>query len=383
MRYVHEVDHYGIESTLAKLQTKFWIPTVRKLIRSVKEKCTYCRRLKKVTEGQIMGQLPPERLKPSPPFMNTALDLFGPFMVKDTVKRRTKRKACGVIFNCLSTRAVYIDLVEGYGTKEFLNAFRRFCSIHGYPSKVFSDHGTQLVSANKELRSIMANWNNREIEDFCVGGNCTILWIHNKSADAPWQNGCSEALIKSIKRCLVIAINESILSFSELQTVLFEIANLLNERPIGIKPGCDPELGRYLCPNDLLLGRTFNKAVSGPFLQADYGRRVAFNRKIIESFWKKWTRDFFPTLLIRQKWHVERRSLKVGDIVFFQDNALIGHWKLAEVISVDSNKDNRVRDVTLRYKPEGDGKRVDKRNIIIKRSAHKISLLLPVEERNQ
>ena len=68
--------------------------------------------------------------------------------------------------------------------------------------------------------------------------------------------------------------------------------------------------------------------------------------------------------------------------MFFQDNALIDHWKLAEVISVD-NKDNRVRDVTLRYKPEGDGKHVDKRNIIIKRSAHKISLLLPVEERNQ
>lgn len=86
-------------------------------------------------------------------------------MVKDTVKRRTKRKAYGVIFNCLSTRAVYIDLVEGYGTKEFLEAFRR---------------------------------NNREIEDLCVSGNCTILWIYNKSANAPWQNGCTKALIKSI-----------------------------------------------------------------------------------------------------------------------------------------------------------------------------------------
>lgn len=281
VKSTHEIDHSGIESTLAKIQTKFWIPTVRKLIRSVKEKCTHCRRLKKVIEGQAMGQLPPERLKPSPPFMNTSLDLFGPFIVKDTVKRRTKRKAYGVIFNCLSTRAVYIDLVEGYGTKDFLDAFRRFCSIHGYPSKVFSDHGTQLVSANKELRSIMANWSDREIKDFCVGGNCTFLWVHNKSADAPWQNGCSEALIKSVKRCLVIAINESVLSFSELQTVLFEIANLLNERPIGIKPGCDPELGSYLCPNDLLLGRTFNKAISGPFLQANYGRRLAFNQKIV------------------------------------------------------------------------------------------------------
>ena len=131
------------------------------------------------------------------------------------------------------------------------------------------------------------------------------------------------------------------------------------------------------------MGRTFNKAVSGPFLQADFGHRFAFNQKIVESFWRKWTRDFFPTLLIRQKWHVERRSLKVGDVVFFQDNALIGHWKLAEVIDVDKNNDNRVRDVTLRYKSEGDCKRVGKKDIVIKRSAHRISLLLPVEERNQ
>lgn len=157
VRHAHEINHSGIGTTLAKMQTRFWIPTVRKIIRSVKERFTYCRRLRKVTEGQIMGQLPTERLKPSPPFMNTALDLFGPFMVKDTVKRCSRRKGYGVIFNCLSTRATYIDLVEGYGTKEFLNAFRRFCSVHGYPSKVFSDRGTQLASANKELGSIIAN----------------------------------------------------------------------------------------------------------------------------------------------------------------------------------------------------------------------------------
>lgn len=186
-----------------------------------------------------------------------------------------------------------------------------------------------------------------------------------------------------MKRCLVIAIGESVLSFSELQTVLFEIANLLNERPIGIKPGCDPELGNYLCPNDLLLRRTYNKAVSGQFLQANYEHRLAFNRKNVESFWKKWTMDFFPTLLIRQKWHIERRSLKVGDIVFFQYHAMIGHWKLAEVISVANNKDNRVRDVTLRYRQWGDCERGGKkRDVVIKRSAHRISLL-PVEERGQ
>ena len=74
-------------------------------------------------------------------------------------------------------------------------------------------------------------------------------------ADAPWQNGTSESLIRSVKRSLKAAIGESILTFSELQTVLFEVANLINERPIGRHPR-SPEDGSYLCPNDLLLGRS-------------------------------------------------------------------------------------------------------------------------------
>ena len=54
----------------------------------------------------------------------------------------------------------------------------------------------------------------------------------------------------------MMSVGTNILSWSELQTCMFEIANLLNGRPIGLKPGFDPSLGIYLCPNDLLLGRT-------------------------------------------------------------------------------------------------------------------------------
>ena len=45
-------------------------------------------------------------------------------------------------------------------------------------------------------------------------------------ADAPWQNGTSESLIRSVKRSLKAAIGESILTFSELQTVLFEVGSI-------------------------------------------------------------------------------------------------------------------------------------------------------------
>ena len=65
---MHYKDHAGIETTLAKLQSKFWVPQARKLIKSVKSKCVKCRILDKKCLDQRMGNLPEERLKPSPPF---------------------------------------------------------------------------------------------------------------------------------------------------------------------------------------------------------------------------------------------------------------------------------------------------------------------------
>lgn len=48
---LHSVDHAGIETILSKLQTKYWVPGVRKVIKSVKKICIICRRLGKQTEG--------------------------------------------------------------------------------------------------------------------------------------------------------------------------------------------------------------------------------------------------------------------------------------------------------------------------------------------
>ena len=235
--------------TLAKLQRKFWVPGARKLIKSIKEKCVICKRVNKLKMEQQMGQLPDKRLKPSPAFYHTSLDLYGPILIRDGVKRRSRAKVYGVIFTCFSSRAVYLDLTEGYDTDSFLSTFRRFASIRGYPCTIHSDMGTQLTAASKEIRNMTEKWNTCQISQFCLNQGTT--WSFNKSANAPWQNGISEALIKTVKRLLVIAVGENVLSFGELQTVMFEVAKLLNKRPIGLKPGYDINMGVYLCPNDL------------------------------------------------------------------------------------------------------------------------------------
>ena len=126
---------------------------------------------------------------------------------------------------------------------------------------------------------------------------------------------------------------------------------LINERPIGRHP-TSPDDESYLCPNDLLLGRSTSRVPSGPFIQTDNPRRrYEFIQNIVDNFWRRWTRDYFPSLIIQQKWHTTKRNLKKGDIVLIQDsNQIRGQWKLGKVSQVFPGEDGIVRKVHVAYK---------------------------------
>lgn len=296
--HIHRKGHHGVSTTVSKIRLRFWIPQIHNIVKSISYSCVTCKKLDENLNKQVMGQLPEERLMPSPPWHITAIYLFGPFKIRDQVKKRTIGKCYGVLFNCMSTRAVHIDLVDDYSTEAFLLALRRFTSLRGYPAKLYSDNGPQLVAAREELQNMTKKWNLKELETF--GVNEGLKWEF-ACADAPWQNGISEALIKSIKRAITTAIGQSVMTFPELQTVLYKVSNLVNERPIGRHP-TSPEDRAYLCPNDILLGRSSTKVPNGPFNEsAGPRKRFYFIQNVVDAFWSRWTRDYFPGLLVRQK----------------------------------------------------------------------------------
>ena len=77
--------------------------------------------------------------------------------------------------------------------------------------------------------------------------------------------------------------------------------------------------------------------------------RVEFVQKLVDSFWKRWTRDVFPTLVIQKKWQMKRRNLQVGDVVtYVEENAVRGKWTLGRVIEVYPGQDGRIRNVKLK-----------------------------------
>ena len=380
LSHIHNEDHCGVESSLARVQVKYWILGARKTMKSIRKRCVLCRRIDKFCTSQCMGELPKERLQPCPPWYNVSVDLFGPFWVCDTVKRRVKKKVFGVIFSCMVTRSVHLDISEGYDTRNFLTVLKKFTCLRGFPKKLYSDNGTQLVSANKEMREMVIQWNKKEIFNF--GKFKGLSWVFNKSADAPWENACSESLIRLVKRSLTRIIGDSVVSFGELQAVMYEVANVLNERPIGFKPGENLDEGTVLRPNDLLLGRSTIEAPCGFWEESiNTNRTHAFKIKIVDLFWKKWMKNYFPTLIVRQKWHVSKRNVQKGDIVLVNDqNVLRGEWKLAQVVDATHGRDGKTRDVILRYKRNDSGNYVGQRDMLLTRSVHRLVVILPVEE---
>jgi len=350
-KYLHDKGgHLGVTASIAKVRYQYWIIGIHQIMRSIISQCVHCRKKLKQMCEQIMSPLPEERLKPSPPFTNTCIDYFGPYQIKGEVQKRVRGKAYGVIFTCLAVRAVYLDVSSDFSTDAFLQVLRRFASTRGWPQKIFSDEGTQLVGASRELRDLVSGLDWKHIREF--GYEHNIEWKFSP-ADAPWYNGTAEALVKSTKRALGAAVGESVLSFSELQTCLMEAAQLVNQRPIGVLPN-SPNDSTYLCPNDLLLGRATAQIPQGPFKErTNYKHRFDFIQSIVSAFWKRWSREAFPNLVLRPKWHTERRNLMSGDVVWVQDsNDVRGKWKMASVKEPLISQDGRVRRVKLNYRTD-------------------------------
>ena len=106
-----------------------------------------------------------------------------------------------------------------------------------------------LSGSTDEKKTQLAN----ETQQFVASKN--ISWQFSLPK-APWYGGFWERLVGSVKRCLKKTIGKSKLSYVELQTILFEVENVLNNRPLCSVD--DDNLEKALTPNDLLFGRQLN-----------------------------------------------------------------------------------------------------------------------------
>lgn len=396
-REAHKENHEGIAATLLRTRKKAWIMQGRKIVKRVINDCIPCRKLNGKMCQQVMSDLPPERSQSSNPFQYTTLDLFGPFEIKDAVKRRTGKKVWGIVFCCMASRAVHVDLVDDQSSESFLQAYSRFVALRGHPKKLWSDKGTNFIgakSALQDLQNHLAAIKNSSIED--KAGRNGTEWAWNfHPADAPHRNGAAEAAVKLVKRALTSlgGVTNS-LTWSELQTLLYQAANLTNKRPIDARAQEQEDSIEYLTPNTLLLGRTRQGGdTSGIDLSTHPWRRLRAIQIGVDMFWKRWSELAGPNLFIRPKWHQKQRNVAVGDIVWIADpNALRGQFRLGRIQRVHPDKEGLVRDADvktctglpasltighLKRSPE------QRTTVTLRRDVRRLVVLIPVENQRR
>lgn len=348
-----------------------------------------------------MADLPPERATPAAPFEFTTVDLFGPYLVKDDIKKRVSMKVWGVVFSCMASRAIHADLVNTMSTESFLMAYQRFTAIRGHPRKIWSDPGTNFIGAKpvlRELYQFLDAQNRTSIEEMSAQEGTKWEWtIH--PADSPHRNGAAEAAVRILKKALQSLGNNTGLSYSELQTTLQLAANLANECPIDARVQSHEESVQYVSPNTLLLGRASPSGEIRTFDFANYPyKRLREMQNQVNKFWRSWSQLAGPNLFLRSKWHTSYRNVAVGDIVWLCDqNAVRGQFKLGRVVSVNPDAKGIVRDVNVKVvqgsclpvtkpalnQPSAKVLKEATQTTVLHRDVRRLVVLLPVEDQTR
>lgn len=292
-----------------------------------------------------MADLPPARLAAfTRPFSYTGVDYFGPMTV--AVGRRVEKR-WGVLLTCLVTRAVHIEIAHTLTTDSCILALRNFMAIRGTPLEFISDQGTNFIGANRELKEAYEKVDqNQLIREFTT---TNTKWTFNPPS-SPHMGGSWERLVQSVKKILYQMKLPRNPSDEVLRNTLLEITNIINSRPLTYVP-VEDENTPALTPNHFLLG---SSSGCKPLVALDDGHAVLRNnwkasQVYANVFWKKWLKEYLPTICRRTKWYQPVKPIQVGDVVVIADpDHPRNTWPMGRVISTNTNKDGQVRSAVVR-----------------------------------
>lgn len=133
---------------------------------------------------------------------------------------------------CLATKAVHIELVSDLSTQTFLAALKRLCARRGTPKHMYSDNGTNFKWAAKILHDDFQEYLTiTSPELFNAISEQEIEW-HFHCPSWPSAAGIWEAAVKSMKYHLMRVLGEQKLDFEQFTTLLAQVEDCLNSRPL-------------------------------------------------------------------------------------------------------------------------------------------------------
>ena len=201
--YHHEkVHHQGLLITHgAVCQAGIWVMGASRMVSKAISRCIKCKRLRGKFSTQHMADLTSDRMETPPPFTNVGFDVFGPWTIKTRKLRggAANYKRWGLVFTCLNSRAIRIEVLEMMDSSSFICALRRFFSIRGPATKLRCDRGTNSIGGKTELDNALREMDHRAIKRYVTEEGCE--WLFNPP-HASHFGGVWKRQIGTIRRIL-------------------------------------------------------------------------------------------------------------------------------------------------------------------------------------
>ena len=262
--------------------------------------------------------------------------------------------------------------MEDYTADAFCLAFARFACRFGYPKLLMPDEGSQLVKGCKDMIITFSDVQHRLHVEYGVEFKTCPVGAH-------YVHGKVERKIQEIKRSLTKNVGNGRLSVIQWETLSQQIANSINNMPIGLKNKVELlENLDVLTPNRLILGRNNNRNPTEPLtISNDFRRYIERNKDIFDKWFTEWLVSYVPELIEKPKWFVTDRDVCMGDIVLFlkSEQEFDKQYQYGIVSTVILGRDGLIRSVEVEYQNANENfKRHSKRGV------RELVVIHPVEE---
>jgi transposase InsO family protein len=343
VRSAHEeVGHLGRQSTMAELRRRFFIAKMDSLVRHELYKCKKCREIRPIQVTAPLAPLHDSRLKVgSHAFAECGMDHFGP------IHLAKKQKKWGLIFMCLTTRAIHLEDCHSTDYESLLMAMERFIQRRGKPDRIRSDRGTSFIrAANEQGKTADAL---AEENTAAVGRKWQIDFAYNPARTPHW-GGSWERMIQEVKKILITGC-ESVgrLSAEAFRTALVEAEGILNRRPLDMD-----EDGHAICPNDIVAPAA--KENGGFPLGSSTIKMVRRVQMVINHFWINFQKFYLSNYSVNKVTGKANCGipLETGDPVIIKEgsNPLVDKWVVGRILEIKKSQDGITRSAMVEIEGE-------------------------------
>jgi hypothetical protein len=348
LKYHEDNAHMCFNNVIGNIIMRFYIPHIRWVVKKIINGCVFCNRFNARPAIPMMGDLPSYRLAIfEDPFTYSIADIAGP--VKVVNARNVLEKRYILVYSCLTTRALHLQLIKNLDSNSTLLALQKIFIRKGVPKRIVCDNGTNFVGASSIFRKRHEEWNRKLLVHGTIRKPVEFDFGPAKASHMQGSVERMVGLVKTAIKNINKMMENKVGHYDDftLDAILMEVEGIMNNRPLALNNSVDA-FADFISPNSFLM------------LRPNYQEVPARNRdsKTIEKYWEdiralsviiweKWLVSYLPEILKREKWINKVEPLQVGDIVVTADPSVSNSWRLGKIIDAKLGTKNQVREVVL------------------------------------